>query len=296
MTRTIEGYDVQEKNLIRTELFEMLKRNNGKKPFKKVMLLPAATMLCVKEGLRVGVFDHNTIIYAIDKDYQTCKQIEAGLQSLGFKNFVVIYRELKNTNPTNWVNPTEDFLTNVNPYTRVYINNIPFDMIYLDVCGLLTRDIQNWINDDLLPALSYDCEVCFTFQNTDRTKSYDRWIPGTQQKTSYICSTIAKTQKNSCSLLETLRDCLGSPENYVAYARAYMNSNLTGKRSKGSPMLTCYFRPKKNGSQAKRFSGRSDTLDLGYRPKIRYKRRIWQGDCDIQAPPLEMPENMEVSW
>lgn len=286
MTGTIEGYDVEQKNLIRTELFEMLKTNNVKKPFKKVMLLPAETMLCVKEGLRVGVFDHNTIIYAIDRDYQTCKQIEAGLQSLGFQNFVVIYNELKNTNPKNWINPN----------TRFYINSIPFDMIYLDICGLLTRDMQNWINDDLLPALSYDCEVCFTFQNSDRTNSYDGWIPRTQQEASYVCSTIAKTQRNSCSLLETLRDCLGSPENYVAYARAYMNSSLTGKRSKRSPMLTCYFRPKKNGSQAKRFSGTSDTLDLGYRPNIRYKRRIWEGDCNLGAARLEIPENMEVSW
>ena len=91
-----EGFDVEQKNDIRTELFQMLKKNN-RKPFKQALLMPADTILCVKEGLKVGVFNEDTLIYAIERDYWTARIIEKKLKDLGFKEFYVDTCEMNKT-------------------------------------------------------------------------------------------------------------------------------------------------------------------------------------------------------
>ena len=78
-------------------------------------------------------------------------------------------------------------------------------------------------------------------------------------------------------------------ENGAELCLTYQNDNLYGSKSKRSPMITCYLKRKSISlKKPKQFSGSMDTLDLGYRENIRYKKRIWGW--------MELPCDMEINW
>jgi len=286
-----EGFDVEQKNDIRTELFQMLKKNNHK-PFKQALLMPADTVLCVKEGLKIGVFDTNTRIYAIERDYSTARIIEKKLENLGFKEFYVDTCEMSNTylmyDVCGYWDNEKKFHDELKDKSW---NKYKFDMVYLDTCGNLSKKTMTWIAGVLSKRITKNCEVCFTFQNADRTNAY-RYNPKYYLAPQhYISSTITDTQKNANELISALMDCLEETGNkyYVEYSRTYQNDNINGSKSKRSPMITCYLRRKpKSLKKLKKFSGSIDTLDLGYRENIRYKKRIWTW--------CKLPNNLEINW
>ena len=280
-----EGFDVEQKNDIRTELFQMLKKNN-RKPFKQALLMPADTVLCAKEGLKIGVFDKNTRIYAIERDYRTARIIQTKLKDLGFKEFYVDTCEMSKTylmyDICGYWDKEDKFHDELKDKSW---DEYKFDMVYLDTCGNLSKKTMNWIAGVLSKRITKDCELCFTFQNADRTNAYK--FKYYQAPQHYISSTITDTQKNANQLICALMDCLEETGHkyYVEYSRTYQNDNLYGSKSKRSPMITCYLKRKSISlKKPKQFSGSMDTLDLGYRENIRYKNRIWSWmelPCDM---------------
>ena len=286
-----EGFDVEQKNDIRTELFQMLKKNNYK-PFKQVLLMPADTILCVKEGLKVGVFNEDTLIYAIERDPQTARIIEEKLEDLGIQDYWVDSCEMSKTylmwDECSYFDKEADFHNQLLKNKKLW-NKHRFDMVYLDTCGNLSKKTMNWIAGVLSKRITKDCELCFTFQNADRTNAYK--FKYYQAPQHYISSTITDTQKNANQLICALMDCLEETgyKYYVEYSRTYQNDNLYGSKSKRSPMITCYLKRKSISlKKPKQFSGSMDTLDLGYRENIRYKKRIWGW--------MELPCDMEINW
>ena len=284
-----EGFDVEQKNDIRTELFQMLKKNN-RKPFKQALLMPADTVLCAKEGLKIGVFDKNTRIYAIERDYRTARIIQTKLKDLGFKEFYVDTCEMSKTylmyDICGYWDKEDKFHDELKDKSW---DEYKFDMVYLDTCGNLSKKTMNWIAGVLSKRITKDCELCFTFQNADRTNAYK--FKYYQAPQHYISSTITDTQKNANQLICALMDCLEETGHkyYVEYSRTYQNDNLYGSKSKRSPMITCYLKRKSISlKKPKQFSGSMDTLDLGYRENIRYKKRIWGW--------MELPCDMEINW
>jgi|TARA_R100000149_G_C5851047_1_gene119742 hypothetical protein len=284
-----EGFDVEQKNDIRTELFQMLKKNN-RKPFKQALLMPADTVLCVKEGLKIGVFDKNTRIYAIERDYWTARIIETKLKDLGFKEFYVDTCEMSKTylmyDICGYWDKEDKFHDELKDKSW---DEYKFDMVYLDTCGNLSKKTMNWIAGVLSKRITKNCQLCFTFQNADRTNAYKYKYYEVPQH--YISSTITDTQKNANQLICALMDCLEETGHkyYVEYSRTYQNDNLYGSKSKRSPMITCYLKRKSISlKKPKQFSGSMDTLDLGYRENIRYKKRIWGW--------MELPCDMEINW
>ena len=148
---------------------------------------------------------------------------------------------------------------------------------------------MNWIAGVLSKRITKNCQLCFTFQNADRTNAYKYKYYEVPQH--YISSTITDTQKNANQLICALMDCLEETGHkyYVEYSRTYQNDNLYGSKSKRSPMITCYLKRKSISlKKPKQFSGSMDTLDLGYRENIRYKKRIWGW--------MELPCDMEINW
>ena len=284
-----EGFDVEQKNDIRTELFQMLKKNN-RKPFKQALLMPADTVLCAKEGLKIGVFDKNTRIYAIERDYRTARIIQTKLKDLGFKEFYVDTCEMSKTylmyDICGYWDKEDKFHDELKDKSR---DEYKFDMVYLDTCGNLSKPTMTWIAGVLSKRITKNCQLCFTFQNADRTNAYKyKYYEAPQH---YISSTITDTQKNANQLICALMDCLEETgyKYYVEYSRTYQNDNVYGSKSKRSPMITCYLKRKSISlKKPKQFSGSMDTLDLGYRENIRYKKRIWGW--------MELPCDMEINW
>lgn len=86
-------YSGPVKKEIRKKVIATKKRNTA----KIAVFMPAAECLCIREGLRQGTIDKNTLILAIDRDPQVCQQIRWTLFLLGFTKYQIYCGNLENS-------------------------------------------------------------------------------------------------------------------------------------------------------------------------------------------------------
>jgi len=134
------------KNEMRTDLFDQF---NTTLPFKCCLMLPAATCLCVKEGIKNGKIDENTFIVAIERDGSKLTELEDTLKEIGIKNYKIFHKKLDQL-----------YKTDIAPYT--------FDLVYLDACGQYTSAIRRVIRDVIFPRCIKNLNFAATFLAAQR--------------------------------------------------------------------------------------------------------------------------------
>jgi hypothetical protein len=122
-----------------------------KTPAKAAILLPGENQLCLRQGVKSGLFDpRKTKLICIDDSPSFAAKIKRVAHRLGF------------TNDTCFV-----FAGKADRLTRQMMMNFfdgrKVDFAFLDFCGQLTRELARWIGHECRDIFEKDSCVSYTF-------------------------------------------------------------------------------------------------------------------------------------
>lgn len=122
-------------------------------PKKSVLMLPGKSALDVKAAIEKGIITSRTRCLFVERDEETAEQLKSQLESL--KGM-----------PNNW---------------RIHQGNLesvvltePVDYAFLDLCGPITFDIVQWLDQELSPHLMTGSDLVINFAYGHRHCSFGK--------------------------------------------------------------------------------------------------------------------------
>lgn len=145
------------KNFVRRNLWK-----GRTKPFNHILTLTSPTCGDIVDGINRGLIDKKTRLTIFEKEPSFVKDIHKKLTSLGLKNFDIINLAI------------EDGVEIICQLHKIR----PFDLVYLDFCGNMTKKIKRFLGNYRLYDLFSNVTTAFTFSlNIRQNDLFDFFKP-----------------------------------------------------------------------------------------------------------------------
>lgn len=148
----MKTWNRKQKNVARTMAMTPSK---GQKPVKLALMMPGKECLCVREGLKTGLFDKDTFILAVEKNRNVAWSIQKQLTELGLK-CEVFDCQLHEINW--WTDVYYPWFAlsdkSCNPGKKI-------DFAFLDFCGEIKKQNAYWLRENM-HRFAHNATIAFT--------------------------------------------------------------------------------------------------------------------------------------